>query len=631
MKRLNRIICVLLTIIILGPLFSRNIALAESTNQSVQAFEQMSDEYMKKVLDEYKIAGVTVSVVKDGKVFFKKGYGYSDLEKKIAVDPDKTAFQIASVSKLITATVAMKLVDEGKLSLDEDVNKYLTDFKIKNDFSKPVTLRSLLTHTSGLDDRLPHYYKSKGDKFYDSVEPLGEFLKRDLPPVVREPGSYFQYSVFGFALVGYLVEKVSGMNIDQYVTSNVLKPLQMENSSYLLNKDIIGNMSKPYKYENGEFLDAEYTLCGDYPSGAVCATASDMAKFMIMHLNNGELNGARILNESTAKEMHKRNYSSDEKLLGFGLGFYENIRNGHKVMEHNGYLPSFNSCLSIMPEENIGVFISLNTDSQDSSKVCNEFANKIYEFLTTKTNINEKEDVSNTNIPFDMDINKINGMYALDSYPHTDLTKIKCVAENAKVKCDNKGNLTLNTSNDTVNYKYIGKGVFYSKEENDYCKVSEKNNQMIFSLQSFDFEKVPNINIYSFYGIMASTVVFLMSIVVILISLFRNRKLKDRQAVISKSLALILSFLMIAYIVLNGMIMIKAMQADTIIVFSAIIPLIRVACYLSFIVTCIFDTFIINCWIKNKLLLKWKILYSVIMMAAVINLVFMYIMNGFKF
>ncbi|MBZ9607831.1 beta-lactamase family protein [Clostridium estertheticum] len=630
MKVLSRFICLLVTVIILIPLFSTNIALAESSDQSVQAFEQMSDEYMKKVLDEYKVAGVTVSVVKDGQVFFKKGYGYADLEKKIPVDPDKTDFQIASISKLITATAAMKLVDEGKLSLDEDVNKYLTDFKIKNDFSKPVTLRNLLTHTAGLDDRLPLYYKSTGDKFYDSVEPLGEFLKINLPPVITKPGSYWQYSVHGFALVGYLVEKASGMTIDKYVTDYILKPLQMENSSYWLNKGIIGNMSRPYKYEKGEFLDAAYTLCSDHPSGAVCATASDMAKFMIMHLNNGEYNGVRILNESTAQEMHKRNYSSDEKLLGYGLGFYENIRNGHKVIEHNGYLPSFSSLLSIMPEKNIGIFISLNTDSKDSSNVCNEFANKIYEFFTTKINRGEKEDALNTNVPFDMDIKKINGMYAMDSYPHTDLTKIKCIAANSKIKCDNKGKLTFSYGNDKINYQYIGNGIFYSKEENDYCKISEKNNQMIFSILSFDFEKIPDINIYLFYAVIAGLAAFLISIIVIFISLFTNRKLKDKQVVISKSVVIILSFLMIMYIVLNGIMCIKSMQADTSIVFHTIIPLIRIICYLSFIFTIISSIYIINYWIKNKLLLRWKVLYSVIIMASVINILFMYIMNGFK-
>ena len=324
---------------------------AVSPDKSDYAFERMTDKYMQKVLSEYHVAGATVSVVKDGKLFFKKGYGYSDLEEKTPVDPDTTVFQIASISKLFTSTAVMQMVEQGKLSLDEDVNHYLTAFQVDNPFSKPVTLRNLLTHTAGFDDRVPLYLKSTGDILFDSLEPLEADLKKNMPPVVREPGTYCQYSPYGMALAGYLAETVSGKPLDEYITESILKPLGMNHSSYGLDENVLVNMTKPYRYKNGKYLAGTYTLISDHPSGSICATASDMAAFMLIHLNKGEYNSVRILDENTALDMQAHQYPDDDRLTGYGLGFYETIRNGRRTIEHGGYLPSFSSKMTILPEE----------------------------------------------------------------------------------------------------------------------------------------------------------------------------------------------------------------------------------------------------------------------------------------
>ncbi|MDR2932928.1 MAG: beta-lactamase family protein, partial [Oscillospiraceae bacterium] len=160
-------------------------------------FEAVTDQYMEKVLSEYHVAGAAVSVVKDGEVLFQKGYGYADLEDNVPVNGETTAFQIASVTKLFTATAVMQMVEQGALDLDTDVNQYLTTFQIENEFDTPVTLRHLLTHTAGLDDRMPLYIQSAGDILFDDLEPLEAVVRQSLPPVVREPGAYCQYNVMG--------------------------------------------------------------------------------------------------------------------------------------------------------------------------------------------------------------------------------------------------------------------------------------------------------------------------------------------------------------------------------------------------------------------------------------------------
>ena len=151
LRMFKKIICAALCSVLLFSITSP--AHAAGSVSVAQSLEKMTDEYLKKTLPDDHVAGAAVSVVKDGKVLFEKGYGYADLERKVPVDAESTSFQIASVSKVFTATAVMQMVEKGKLSLDKDVNSYLTTFKVNNPFSTPVTLRTLLTHTSGLDFR----------------------------------------------------------------------------------------------------------------------------------------------------------------------------------------------------------------------------------------------------------------------------------------------------------------------------------------------------------------------------------------------------------------------------------------------------------------------------------------------
>lgn len=380
-NNMKKIVCFVIALILILPSYPKSGTFAEINQNSIEAFQKMSDEYIEKALKDYKIAGVTVSIVKDNKIFFEKGYGYSDVQNKNIVDADNTIFQIASITKLFTATAIMKLVEEGKISLDEDVNKYLKDFKIKNEFSEPITVRNLLNHTSGFDGKWPMNYRTNGNKFYDSIECLGDFLKKDIPPVINTPGTIVHYNVYNYAILGYLIEEVSGRNANNYITDEIIKPLNMKNSSYWINKDILSNMSKPYKYEKDKYVETSYSMPVDHSSGAMCSTASDMANFMIMQLNHGEFNKIKILNSESIKAMQTSNSYSDSNLLGFGLGFQKNKRNGYVTLEHDGELPSFKSLLTLMPEKNIGMFISINTDSSSSSKIFNEYADKFYEFL----------------------------------------------------------------------------------------------------------------------------------------------------------------------------------------------------------------------------------------------------------
>jgi CubicO group peptidase (beta-lactamase class C family) len=624
---LKRIICLILVFATLYSLAETTFVSAEAPNKTAEAFEQMADEYAKQVIDDYKVAGAAICVVKDGKIFFKKGYGYSDIDKKTLVNPDTTAFQIASVSKLFTATAAMQMVEQGKLSLDKDVNSYLTEFKVKNPFSKPVTLRTLLTHTSGLDEQTPLYLKSKGDIFFSDLKPLQKELKERMPSVVREPGSFCQYNVYGMALAGYLVEKVSGKALEEYITDNILKPLNMKNSSYGLNKTILKSMSKPYRYKDGKYSEEAYTLISDHPSGSVCSTASDMANFMLMQLSMGEYSGTRVLSKNTAEEMQKHQYPQDGRLTGYGLGFYETIRNGYRTIDHGGYLPSFSSRLTILPEKNIGMFIVINTDSKQSGKICNEFTDKFYDFFTPKLINAEAEKAVKSKAPMDIDVNSINGSYIYDGYGHNDVTKIKSVLVTCNVQCDKEGNLKFKADGINWNFKYTGEGYFYSEDSGNYCRISERNGRMVLGS---DYEKVSRSDKNLFTAAIIFLPVLLISLIVLPILAIRNRKRYDRSYLVIKGILLLLSGSTIVYFGLIVLMALKCSAADTYIVLKFIMPLINAVCYIILGLTVALIAHVADSWIKSKYLLRSRVINSIFVIISIINVVFMYKMNGFN-
>ncbi len=212
----------------------------EMTPEDVGAF---LDGILPQQLAREDVAGVVVSVVKDGKVLFAKGYGYSDVEKKVPVSPDTTLFRPGSISKLFTWTSVMQLVEQGKLDLDRDINDYL-DFKIPATYPKPITLRNVMTHTPGFEETVQELFV--GDA--KDLKPLGPYLKEHLPERIFPPGTTPAYSNYATAMAGYIVQRVSGQDYFDYIDEHILKPLGMTHSTFRqpLPDSLASMMSKGY-------------------------------------------------------------------------------------------------------------------------------------------------------------------------------------------------------------------------------------------------------------------------------------------------------------------------------------------------------------------------------------------------
>ncbi|WP_235976681.1 serine hydrolase domain-containing protein [Sandaracinobacteroides hominis] len=310
------------------------------------------DGLMPYALARADIAGAVVVIVKDGQILTQRGFGFSDVAKRTPVSPQTTLFRPGSVSKLFTWTAVMQLVEQGKVDLDADVNKYI-DFKIPDYQGKPVTLRQIMTHTSGFDESARYLISPNPNDHL----PLGEVLKRSLPVRVYAPGSTPSYSNYATALAGYVVERVSGQPFDDYLDAHIFKPLDMQHATFRqpLPPALAPLMSKGYKTAGTDAKPFEFVLPA--PAGSLSASGEDMGKFMLAHLANG----AGLLKPETAAMMHDYRAPGVGPLNTMALGFYEQHANGHRAIGHGGDTQWFHSLLMLFPDSNTGFFLSINS------------------------------------------------------------------------------------------------------------------------------------------------------------------------------------------------------------------------------------------------------------------------------
>lgn len=319
------------------------------------------DGYMPYALRSADIPGAVVAVVKDGRILTARGFGYADLAHRTPVDPERTLFRPGSVSKLFTWTAVMQMVEQGKLDLDADINRYL-DFRIPPRDGQPVTLRQLMTHTGGFEER------AKGLITYDPKRdmPLEAYLKAWTPHRIFAPGTTPAYSNWGTTLAAYMVQRVSGEEFNLYLERRIFGPLGMRYSTFRqpLPANIARYMATGYP-KPGEAKGFEYVVPA--PAGALSASGADMARFMLAHLNRGELNGRRILRPETADVMHQsplgkvNPLSLMPPLNRMELGFFETNLNGREVIGHLGDLQAFHTSLHLFLREDVGFYVSFNS------------------------------------------------------------------------------------------------------------------------------------------------------------------------------------------------------------------------------------------------------------------------------
>ncbi|OMG37129.1 serine hydrolase [Actinomyces naeslundii] len=317
------------------------------------------DGKLPDALKNGDIPGAVVTVVKDGQVVTARGYGWADTGasggQPVAVDPQKSLFRVASVSKIPTSIAAMQLVEQGKVDLDADISAYL-DFEIERRFDEPLTLRHLLTHSAGFEE-------------HGSLTPttdLEAYVKNDPPTQAFAPGTTPGYSNYGMALAGYIVQRVSGQPFETYVREHVLEPAGMTTSTYEqpLPKDMADLLGPGYT-STGE--EVPFELMGDFPAGSLTVSAPDFAAFMNAQLSRSP----KLLREETWEQMWSPGLGEDKlgnraKAGEMGLGYFDLSRHGRRIVGHGGDIQGWHSQFELYPEEKTGIFISYNGDGNGS-------------------------------------------------------------------------------------------------------------------------------------------------------------------------------------------------------------------------------------------------------------------------
>jgi len=496
--------------------------------------ETFLDELFAKQMEEHHVAGAAISVVKDGKLFFTKGYGYADVENGIPVDPEQTLFRIGSVGKTFTWTAVMQLVEQGKLDLDADVNTYL-DFRIPDTYPQPITTKHLMTHTSGFEEKWVGSIVSDPN----DVVPAGEWLASHMAARVRPPGDAAAYSNYNAMLAGYIVERVSGQPYDKYIQEHILDPLGMAHSTARLPipADLRPLTSNGYTYQAGAFqiYPAYMPQLALMPSGGQLASVTDMARFMIAHLQDGRHSDAtvpemRILKEATMQQMHNILYTPDPRFKGIAYGFFDFSDNGQRTIGHRGYAAPMNGLLLLLPDQNLGIYVVYN--SAGGGNVADPhvgFQRAFFDHYFPAAAVEPPQPPAG----FAGRADRFVGSYRQTSFPYTSFQKVGALLGGLTAKISDSGDGAL-----LVTTQYGG-GRFVEVEPN-YFRQVEGSFSIVFqeddrgritrlSIDPINFTAYEKLAWYETSGfnialLMGCVLIFLSIIPVVLIRFVRDRR-----------------------------------------------------------------------------------------------------------
>lgn len=368
-----------------------------SNSQTVSAV----DDYILGYMKDNKTPGLAVGVIKDGKLAWSKGYGYADIEKDIPFTPNTIMHEIASISKTVTATAIFQLWEDGLFQLDDPINNYLP-FAINNPFYPdiPITFRMLLSHKSSIHindlDPVsimfgpPGTLMSLGDFIQNRLVPGGIFYNFETPSFHNfQPGAEYQYSNTGYALLGYLVERISGIRFNEFCNQHIFQPLCMNNTGWYFSEVDTNIVARPYSELANNTRDIGLFEQLYYPCSQLKTTIVDLSKYLLMHMNYGILDGVRILEHSTEAMMRQVQHVLADipgvAKLGYSHGFeYVNYYPG--AVEYVGHSGGHGGVASDMYQnitDNTGVIVFQNVREPITRSVFLFFDEQVTDTLTT--------------------------------------------------------------------------------------------------------------------------------------------------------------------------------------------------------------------------------------------------------
>ena len=327
------------------------------------------DDYIRAEMKTQQIPGVSLVVIKNGEIVLAKGYGLANVEYQVPVKPE-TIFQSGSMGKQFTATAVMMLVEAGKLSLDDTLIKFFPDGP---EAWRNITVRHLLTHTSGMGD-----YPQDFDLRRDYTE--DEMLQRiKAVPLAFQPGEKWSYSNLGYVTLGVLIHKVSGQFYGDFLQEHVFKPLGMSTARVISEADIVPNRAAGYRLVNGELKNQNWVspTLNTTADGALYLTVYDMAKW------DAALYTEKLLKRSSLEQMWTPVKLNDGKTRPYGFGWALGELRGHRIVEHGGSWQGFKSQISRYVDDKLTVVVFANQARANPAKLAHAVAAIYNPELTT--------------------------------------------------------------------------------------------------------------------------------------------------------------------------------------------------------------------------------------------------------
>jgi CubicO group peptidase (beta-lactamase class C family) len=355
-----------LVLAIFAVTFGMTSALRNPAEISDDSASQKVDAYVAAEIQKEKIPGLALAVIRDGKIIKAQGYGLSNVELNVPVKPE-TIFQTGSVGKQFTAAAVMMLVEDGKVSLDDKISKYFPESPAT---WKDITVRHLLTHTSGIPD-----YGSPTDKMIDLRRDYteDELVRRFAEfPLDFPPGSKWSYSNSGYVILGVLIHRISGKFYGDFLEERVFHPLRMDATHIISEENIVLNRSAGYRLVHGVLKNQEWVApkLNTTADGALYTNVLDMAKW------DAALTQQTLLKKSSYDQMYTPVRLNDGKTHPYGFGWEIAASNGHALIEHSGSWQGFHMNFSRYPADKLSVIVFTNLDSEHSDpiKIAHEVA-----------------------------------------------------------------------------------------------------------------------------------------------------------------------------------------------------------------------------------------------------------------
>lgn len=463
-------------------LLSSYLASAQS-HVNLKLLCDSTDSSLSVASQENKIVGAVASIVSGDSVWLLHGYGYQSLDDKRIVDPIRSLFQVGSVGKVFTSSLALKLVESGKLDLFEPVQNNLSEDIIKKLGNQPITTHHLLTHSAGLNDRIIRYAVHKPE---DRV-PLDLHLAENLPGSYTTPGAEVSYSNYSYALTGHMVQSLIGDGFTDIMEEEIFIPLSMDYSGYDISELDSGFMVTGYRYKDDqkEWEVAPTLIPNPIPAGSLITTALDMSKFQsfLLSCNSG------------CHGMFTRNFKTHPDLSGYSYGF-ETWKIGESdIFAKGGMVPGFTSLLIVIPDKDLSIFLSVNSSSDE---ILDELVMKYWEIIFPGyiQPLNQIKSFPKN------DINHFTGSYRLNRLNRESISELFMQLRNT-INIWNRGDtLRIYHDNEFHNYVETDPYIFtdventnfkivFQHDENRKIKGFSRDNRIAGSFVPSTYEKIP--------------------------------------------------------------------------------------------------------------------------------------------